>query len=352
MRLKSTHLTPTGFGNGLWGAASRRVVRNAFSVAAIFAITVLGPTRMTSVAWADEDPSDLGSVRSVTISVLGWDFTPIIQNGVIKGIFGQITSDIAVEGNLETVWFEQDESGDWIASSWYGSGTAPNALGWIRGHFADLEIFAINPSLDAQAPEPVIDEETLLVLDGDWLAPTAIDGGLLADDPLQLWMGDGPRTPEMFAMLALNGWPVAPELSPLCSHHGGDCEASSEEITLQQLLDALTVRTLLYMPGTTKMVGEIDAMGTMPVAWCACEHLKGQVIPNSCANVWVPWRKDPMAIPDWEMEYRLKCKFAWQDVGQKVSCFSCALRSTDPGQLPEDGYRYQRGWQGQAPPLP
>ena len=103
MRLKSTLLTPTGFGNGLWGAASRRVVRNAFSVAAMIGISTLGPLLMSSFAWADEDSQSEEPVTSVTISVMGWEFTPIIQNGVIKGIFGQITPEILVEGNLETV---------------------------------------------------------------------------------------------------------------------------------------------------------------------------------------------------------------------------------------------------------
>ncbi len=272
MRLKSTLLTPTGFGNGLWGAASRRVVRNAFSVAAMIGISTLGPLPMSSVAWADEDPQSEEPVTSVTISVMGWEFTPIIQNGVIKGIFAQITPEILVEGNLETVWFEQDENGDWLTSSWAGSGTAPNALGWIRGHFADSEILLSSMNLQAQAPEIIFDEETLVAVYGDWVAPTALDGGLLEDDPLQLLLGDGPRTPEMFAMMSFNGWPVAPELSPLCSHHGDDCETSSEEVTLQQLLDALVAQTQSLMPGRANtIVGEIDpSAADIASWWCEC----------------------------------------------------------------------------------
>lgn len=274
MRLKSTLLTPTGFGNGLWGAASRRVVRNAFSVAAMFAIAALGPARMTSVAWADEDSPEEETVSSVSINALGWDFTPVIQNNVIKGIFAQITTDILVEGNLETIWFEQNEAGNWLASSWSGSGTAPNALGWIRGHFEDLSIFNATPSLQEQAPELIFDEGTQELLAGNWSAPTALDGGLLESDPLQLLLGDVPRTPEMFAMMSLNGWPVAPELSSLCSHHGGDCETNNEEITLQQLLNALAAKIQFTMPETT-IVGEMDpsAIGVISMScWCQINY--------------------------------------------------------------------------------
>ena len=335
MRLKSTLLTPTGFGNGLWGAASRRVVRNAFSVAAMIGISTLGPLSMSSVAWADEDSQSEEPVTSVTISVMGWEFTPIIQNGVIKGIFGQITPEILVEGNLETVWFEQDDNGDWLTSSWAGSGTALNALGWIRGHFADSAIFNASPNLQTQAPGSTFDEETQ-VWDGNWLAPTVLDGGLLEDDPLQLLLGDGPRTAEMFEMMAYNGWPVAPEISPLCSHHAGDCDGGSEETTLQQLIDGLTDTIQTIIPNTT-MVGEINLSYVMSALnpWCPCIKITWR-IPGTCTG----WNvRDNGANWSQTNGYRWTrtCNYAWKWVGKNDICNDCTLRSSDPGQQPDHG---------------
>lgn len=330
MQLRPAFLALIGFGGGVWGGTSRRGVRSVFSVAAIFAITTLGPARMTSVAWADEDPLEEETVTSVTISVLGWECTPIIQNGVIKGIFAQITPEIAVEGNLETVWFEQDETGDWVSSSWSGSGTASNALGWIRGHFAEVAIFDAIPNLQTQSPEPVFDEETQM-FDGNWLAPTTLDGGLLEDDPLQLFLGDAPRTPEMFEMMSNNGWPVAPELSPLCSHHGGDCETSSEEITLQEFLDALAAKIQSTMPGTTTIVGDMDASQyPMPDGWCSCTNSTsvkcGIVVRNTGTNSQGYWKyKDKSCVT----HHRKSGDYP-------ISCWSCINEWDDPATITPD----------------
>jgi len=321
MRLKSTLLTLTGFGNGLWGAASRRVVRNAFSVAAMIGISTLGPLPMSSVAWADEDPPSEEPVVSVTIKALGWEFTPVIQDGVIKGIFAQLRPEIEVEGNLETVWFEQNEDGDWLASSWSGSGMATNALGWIRGNLDDHEIFDVCSNLLTQAPTPIFDEETQTFSYGDWVAPTALDGGLLADDPLQLLLGDGPRTLEMFEMLANNGWPVAPELSPLCSHHGGDCEGGSEEPTLQQLLNALAAKIQSTMPETT-IVGEMDpsAIGLISMScWCQTNY-NGPIV---CSYKKTSERTTSYGQRNYW--YDLVCEQRWDQWGERwyTNCGDC-----------------------------
>jgi hypothetical protein len=272
MQLCVTLLGLRGIGNGV---RLRSVVRNAMSVAVMICNAVLCPALMPSVAWADED-----SVVSVDIEVLGWKFTPIIQNGFIKGFFAQISPEILVEGNLETIWFEQDENGDWLASSWSGSGTATNALGWVRSHFADPEIFSLNLNLHTQAPELTFAEETLAVSYGDWVAPIALDGGLLENDPLQLLLGDGPRTLEMFQMLAYNGWPVAPELSPLCSaHHGDNCGSGSDETTLHQLLVALAAETPSLMDGLAANEGDTSIFDYF--CWCTKE-----LGPLMCDPIW------------------------------------------------------------------
>ena len=344
MRLKSTLLTPTGFGNCLWGAASRRVVRNIFSVAAMIGISTLGPLPMSSVAWAVEDPQSEEPVTSVTISVMGWEFTPIIQNGVIKGIFAQITPEILVEGNLETVWFEQDDNGDWLTSSWAGSGTALNALGWIRGHFADSAIFNASPNLQTQAPGSTFDEETH-VSDGNWGAPTAIDAGLLADDPLQLFLGDEPRTPEMFAMLSLNGWSVAPELSELSAHHGGTGGGAEEVDLLQQLLNRLVAKTESYMPEIILKVGEISPSANDLYCWCTRKYER-----TVCA---LKWENKGHSLNIGGGRHRVywekPCWQHWKNWGEHFwGCSTC----TEEGWEPVTPKRYETIGSDEGDPYP
>jgi len=217
-------------------------------------------------------------------------------------------------GNLDVLWFEPTASGSWTAWGWNGgSEAATNAVGWIRSHLADDTVFSENPRIQSQAPiEPAV-----------WTAPTRLNRGLLDDHPLQIVLGNEPRSSALFTTLENAGWGVAPFISRLSE---GDHSASAE-VGLQELLRALVGKTLVLMPGTVAQTGTGPTAGGPTFPWdCECTLSYGTKV----CGPWVP--STPASVPatgggltcHWERA----CTTPWRTLGDYfLSCIGC----TDSG---------------------
>ena len=290
--------------------AAHSTVRKACTVAAasILALLITAPLTV-----ANDPPLSPDPVMSLDIEAFGWKFTPAVQCGVIKGFVAEILPELACPGNLDVLLFEASANGTWIAWSWNGAGTATNAIGWIRSHVVDDTVFSENPRIQSHAPvEPAT-----------WTAPTRLTRGLLESHPLQLVLGDEPRTSELFDTLEQAGWGVAPIISRLSE---GD-HSPNADVSLQQLLVALVGKTLELMPGTIAQTGTAPTAGGPIFPWdCSCITSYG--VPK--LGPWLP--SSPPSLPAtggtlcwWERTYKTR----WRSSGDySLSCWNCTGTGT------------------------
>ena len=156
-----------------------------------------------------------------------------------------------------------------------------------------------------------------------WTAPTRLTRGLLESHPLQLVLGDEPRTSELFDTLEQAGWGVAPIISRLSE---GD-HSPNADVSLQQLLVALVGKTLELMPGTIAQTGTAPTAGGPIFPWdCSCITSYG--VPK--LGPWLP--SSPPSLPAtggtlcwWERTYKTR----WRSSGDySLSCWNCTGTGT------------------------
>ncbi len=266
---------------------------------------------MAHLASGDDQPPPVESVVSLDIEVYGWKFTSAVNSGELRGLVAQILPELAYPGNLDVLWFEPDGTGTWSAWGWNEPETLTNAVGWIRAHLEDDTVFSENPRIQSLAPtEP-----------GSWLGPVRLSRGLLEDHPLQLVLGEAPRSSQLFETLEQAGWGVAPVISRLSE--ADYAPGASAGVSLQQLLWALGGKTLALVPGTIAQVGSAPTVAGPDFPWdCSCTTAFG--LP-SCGP-WVP--SNPPASHGQSggtvCHWQRTCTTPWRTSGDFfLSCIDC-----------------------------
>jgi len=281
---------------------------------------------LTPLASADDPPPALDPVRTVVVEADGWKFTPALQCGEIKGFFAQILPELSYPGNLDVLWFEPTATGSWSAWGWNGSsGAETNAIGWIRSRLGDDSVFSENPRLQSPAPsEPAT-----------WTAPAHLMRGLLEDHPLQLVLGDEPRSSDLFATLEQAGWGVAPVISRLSERDHG----ASTGVNLQELLRALVGKTLVLVPGTVAQTGTGPTAGGPTFPWdCECTLSYGTPVYGP----WVFLYSVPAMGGGLTCHYERTVTTPWRTIGDYfLSCIGCTDSgseiTTQPGRTTVTG---------------
>jgi hypothetical protein len=206
-----------------------RNVRGLFARSASIAVCLL-VLALALRPRAEADASSMfgGPVMSVDIEAHGWKFAPAVSAGMLRGFYAEVLPDLARTGNLNILWFELTADGTWSAWGWDEGESSHNTIGWIRTHLSDESVFEDNPRVAASAPsEPEA-----------WIEPIRLKRGLLESHPLQVILGEQPRSAQMFSTLEQVGWGVAPLVSVMSEED----VVASDSISMQQLLTAVAAR--------------------------------------------------------------------------------------------------------------
>ncbi len=182
-----------------------------------------------------------------------WHFKPAVDNGAVLGFLGWIDSSTAIGGNLQVVWYERGIQGDWSAWAWK-DGTVPQAMAFVRSHFALPTLWAGDPELF-----PVVDLDDTAEVDG--VTPTAVVEGVPVDDPMSSVMAATPNKVELAGLLSALGWPVAPVLAQL--------DAASSEVTATCNSETPTINALLdTMTNSVETAYGLTATAAACQTWC------------------------------------------------------------------------------------
>lgn len=150
-------------------------------------------------------PIDATVTKAVRYYELGWRFVPLLSATRVEGVLAWRPLESLVGSNLGVLWFQRQSNGTWQAIAW-----PANSLG-----LAVLTIRAIPGREQAFEAEADLLLHMHRVCAGE--DPVQVIKGLLEDDPLQPVLVNNPDAPSIIEALALLGWQVAPDLSPLMS---------------------------------------------------------------------------------------------------------------------------------------
>lgn len=142
-----------------------------------------------------------------------WHFLPLLTSTGVDGVLAWRDAASLNGGNLGVLWFQKLSNGTWQAVAF-----PSNSLG-----IAVLTIRAIPGRENAFTAEPDLMLKMLGACGSE--DPIKVVQGLLENDPLQPLLVNNPDSPSIIEALALLGWQVAPDLSPLMSGNGRICNS-------------------------------------------------------------------------------------------------------------------------------
>lgn len=65
-----------------------------------------------------------------------WNMSPIIVDGTLVGLFGELDPALGKDDNVRLLWAQPDGSGKWVVHGWRHE-SAERAASWLRKHYMD-----------------------------------------------------------------------------------------------------------------------------------------------------------------------------------------------------------------------
>lgn len=252
------------------------------------------------------------TTRSVRHTELDWHFVPHLGASQVKGYLAWREPQSLNGSNLGVLYLKRASNGTWQSVAWAGNNIGLAVLS-IRATPGNEEAFSAEPDLMYRMHRACLGED-----------PVELIKGLLADDPFQPLIQSNPEAPSVIEALALLGWQVAPDLSPLMTGAPRMCNS----VPLVPIDDFMNH---LHSSTTHQMYGEVLDPDDCPQGrpWF-CAGCTGTYGPTTGAG---PWTLTIVAFGSYKRcIWTRSATMTYSETGQRmIGCGACAGPTTIQG---------------------